>query len=236
MELFETNIGEIESGSFSGLGNIVNISLETNRLTALKAGMFNKLGALVLLSLASNYINATEDKTFSNLNKLETLYLPNNSLEVLRSGMFSGLDSLNLLNLAGNPIKILPADVFKHLPRPLTIVITEQDDNESSSNLPIQCNSDLCWLHQEELQGNITWYPAAPVCADGKVWGNWSCNKTGNPLILYCATKYQFYVLHDIYFCSNYYYCWLVLLRLLRGGVHVVFWEVFGRFMLIRTK
>ena len=147
-----------------------HLRLDTNRLTALKAGMFNELVAVEILNLSNNYINSIENKTFSNLNKLDILWLSNNSLEMLNHGMFFGLDSLKTLILAKNPLTTLPADVFKHLPRPLTISITELKDNGNPSAFPIQCNSELCWLKQEELQGTIAWYRTPPVCADRKDW------------------------------------------------------------------
>ena len=137
--------------------------------------------AIQRLEIQSNNLSSIEDNTFLNLNKLEALFLLNNNLKTLSSSVFCGLTSLNALHLELNHLSTLPADVFSHLPRPLILGLTFHP-NDTLYNL-LKCDSQLCWLKQEELQGNITWKTwfvvSKPRCADGTNWDSWTYQDTG---------------------------------------------------------
>ena len=115
------------------------------------------------------------------------IWLDNNHLEALTPEMFTGLYSLFHLTLELNRLTRLPADVFSHLQRPLTLGLQDAVFRRTPDN-ELQCDSALCWLKQDELQGNITWYiygkyPSSqykPRCAGGIVWDTWTCD--GNVL------------------------------------------------------
>ena len=138
LSFYLNQISEIEPGGFNGLSNLEYLEILSNRL-----------------EIQSNNISSIEDNTFLNLNKLEALFLLNNNLKTLSSRVFCGLTSLNALHLELNHLSTLPADVFSHLPRPLTLGLIFHP-NDTLYNL-LKCDSQLCWLKQEELQGNITW-------------------------------------------------------------------------------
>ena len=110
-----------------------------------------------------------------------SLQLSGNDLETLNEGMFYGLSSLRVLYLEGNDLKHLPVDVFTHLPRPLKLELHKDRQNLRKYN-PLQCDADLCWLRQEELQGSITWYSRFSLhklrCANGIDWDSWDCDLT----------------------------------------------------------
>ena len=124
------------------------------------------------LDLAINNINLIEDNAFIGLKSLEDLDLHSNKLETLTPGIFCFLDSLRKLNLKKNRLTSLPADVFNHLPRPLRVDVSDN---------PLECDAALCWLKQEELNGNITYlnYLGRPTCAKEVNWFTWFCNETG---------------------------------------------------------
>ena len=139
------------------------------------------------IRLSRNRINSIADNTFENLKKLKTLWLQENNLETLSAGTFLGLESLTSLRLDGNQLMMLPADVFSHLPRPLKFGLFNLDHNRTTDN-PLICDAGLCWLKQEELEGNIDWpnvfvclhtcnfYRYSPRCTDGIDWDVWSCD------------------------------------------------------------
>ena len=186
--LHNNQISEVETGSFNGLTSLDYFELQHNQITALRAGMFQGLVALAHLSLASNKINVIQDNAFFTLKKLQKLYLSNNDLGTLSIRAFNGLDSLTHLYLYENYLTTLPADTFSHLPRPLELLL-HLPNNDLPPNNPIECDSKLCWLKQEELQGTITWLSRGssvfkPRCANGIVWDNWSCVRTSKISLL----------------------------------------------------
>ena len=141
--------------------------------------MFQGLVTVEQVFLSYNRINTIEANTFANLKRLRTLYLERNDLEILTPGTFFGLDSLETLVLVNNHFKSLSADVFKDLPRPLTLAVTKWIGYDDFVDNPLHCDSEVCWLKQEELRGSVRWLDAEPVCADGIDWKTWSCNETG---------------------------------------------------------
>ena len=211
LDLDSNMISEVENGGFNGLsavtdldiGNnrlqflylntfsdmknckmlhlLVFISLYHNNLRTLKAGTFQGLVAVKYLWINKNKINSIEDNTFSKLKELVSLQLSGNDLETLNQGMFYGLSSLRVLYLEGNDLKHLPVDVFTHLPRPLKLELHKDRQNLRKDN-PFQCDADLGWLRQEELQGTITWYsrfsPHKLRCANRIDWDSWDCDLT----------------------------------------------------------
>ena len=182
-ELHNNEISEIESGGFNGLRNLTDLRLSSNRLTKLNTGTFQGLVVVEELWINCNRINTIEDKTFANLKKLRIIWLDNNHLKVLTPEMFFGLESLFHLTLELNRLTRLPADVFSHLQRPLTLGLQDAVFRRTPNN-QLLCDLRLCWLKEEELRGNITWYiygkyPSSaykPRCAGGIVWDNWTCD------------------------------------------------------------
>ena len=132
--------------------------------------------ALEYLGLYGNNISSIEDNTFVDLKRLKFLDLGSNHLESLSPGTFCGLESIKELRLGDNRLPSLPQDAFIHLPRPLELDLYGNQH---------ECDTALCWLRQEELNGTITWYrdfgyTGKPVCVNGVNWDTWSCNQTGD--------------------------------------------------------
>ena len=71
--------------------------------------------------------------------------------------------------------------MFKHLPRPLELRLSNPRAATVKQNV-LNCDSALCWLKKEELDGTIVWTSDEfkPRCADGIEWDIWSCSETGN--------------------------------------------------------
>ena len=159
--LNQNQISKIEPGSFSGLSNLEKLHLQDNLLTTLNSDMFEGFADLKQLYLFNNRLTFINEKTFIHINSVHELYLHNNHLTTLRE------------------------DTFSHLRRPLELSLNDNIHNSTLYN-QLQCDADLCWLKQEELQGNFTWRKAPqtflykPRCENGIDWDSWICNKTGN--------------------------------------------------------
>ena len=181
--------------AFYGLNCLTQISLHSNKLERLHLNMFSDLSSCTYLSLFNNEISEIEPGSFNGLGNLQNLRLGNNQLTALNRGMFQGLVGLKELTLNSNSLSTLHNNVFFH-------VHSIQDLSLEKNNLtrlpevvfknptrpfkllvhanPLQCDSHLCWLKLEELQGNITWPYLRPRCANGIDWSSWRCNKTGD--------------------------------------------------------
>ena len=188
MRIQLSRITEVEPGSFNGLTSLTHLYLSWNdRLNVLRAGMFHGLIAIHALSVNHNRMHTIEDGTFANLKALEFLFMERNDLDTLRPGIFFGLVSLKTLYLDRNHLTTLSADVFHHLSRPLKLTLYNNVLHLTTDN-PLKCDVHLCWLRQEELQGNITWSyygssrerPFKPRCTDGIDWETWTCREKGD--------------------------------------------------------
>ena len=175
LHLDDNLIREIEPGSLNGLNNLEQLDLYNNKLITLKAYMFQGLVALESLNLCHNGIFLIDDNTFAHMKKLQSLLLHHNDLKTLSPGTFSGLESLEILNLEGNNLTSLPADLFDDQPRPLLLNLY---------NNPPQCDSQLCWLKQEELNGTIIWPWDGTRCANLIRWYLWRCEMGNISLII----------------------------------------------------
>ena len=155
-----------------------------NDITSVEEKTFGHMGKLQVLWLSENALQTIRPGAFSGLDSLSSLNLQNNYLEALTAESFSGLQSLQILLLDGNQLTSLSADVFRHLPRPVRVALHNPNKKSVRDN-PLQCDTDLCWLKQEELQGNITWFsqerslPFKPKCVNDIDWDTWSCDNTG---------------------------------------------------------
>ena len=150
-----------------------------NKIKYIYPESFIGLENLESLSMFSNELRALESGTFDNLKKLKNLDLSFNKLILLTDGVFDGLDNLEALHLWGNMFTTLRSSPFANFPRPLRLVVGYN---------PLQCDPRLCWLHQEEIAGNIKWpnvfieeemhiHTYKPNCSDGTDWDKiqWNC-------------------------------------------------------------
>ena len=201
LELSSNVISNVEPGAFNGLTGLTVLQMGLNRIRRLYVNMFADIPNCKVLDVSRNLISQIEHGSFCGLSNLVRLSLDSNYLTTLRADMFQGLVVLQVLLLSTNNIKSvedytfseltslgtidlernhlehLPADVFKPLPRSFALGL---------GNNPFKCDSDLCWLKKEKLQGTIWWYLRAryhrnePECDGGKKWRYWNCDDTGD--------------------------------------------------------
>ena len=69
-------ITSIESGDFTGLGNLTDLYLSGNQITSIESGDFTGLGSLTTLCLDDNQITSIESGDFTGLGSLTTCICP----------------------------------------------------------------------------------------------------------------------------------------------------------------
>ena len=109
------------------------------------------------------------------------------------------LKKLTKLHLQGNNLSSLSADVLSHLQRPLELGLFDPFFDPTPHHM-MNCDADLCWLKQEEMQGTITWITLTspveitfkPVCAGGLDWDTWTCDGNGMSYYIknYCVISF----------------------------------------------
>ena len=93
---------DIEPGAFQRLSNLQQLSLDNNRLTAVRESWFRGLDYLTYLDLNYNNVEYIEDGVYKNLPSLVDLRLSGNRLECLNLEAMSHLKDLKRMFLAEN--------------------------------------------------------------------------------------------------------------------------------------
>jgi hypothetical protein len=104
LDLGGNQITSIESGAFTGLGNLQQVWLNGNQITSIESSDFVGLDNLTQLYLNSNQITSIESRAFTGLGNLTTLDLSANpaltSLNLERAN-FSSLSTFDVSNNTG---------------------------------------------------------------------------------------------------------------------------------------
>ncbi|XP_066283394.1 reticulon-4 receptor-like 2 [Branchiostoma lanceolatum] len=111
----------LRSGMFTGLGNLREISLDYNEISDIQAGTVNPTPQLVHLSLAHNKLTNLRSDMFTGLGNLASLYLDNNEITEIQPGTFNPTPELATLHLQQNKLTALKAEVFAKLPSNFTL-------------------------------------------------------------------------------------------------------------------
>ncbi|MCX7426305.1 MAG: leucine-rich repeat domain-containing protein [Planctomycetia bacterium] len=113
--LKNNQISSIESRDFTGLDNLTILDLDYNQITNLEPGAFAELSNLTNLDLGHNEIRSLGSGTFTGLGHLISLSLWNNQITSLESGAFAGLGNLTGLDLGHNQITSIGSAAFTGL-------------------------------------------------------------------------------------------------------------------------
>ena len=88
--------------------SVQELYLDKNHLTHLPADSFSGLTNLVVLSLTENYIAGIDPGTFNGLKRLKLLSMRQNTLTLVDERVFQGLDGLTSLDLSQNHLASIP--------------------------------------------------------------------------------------------------------------------------------
>ena len=186
-------LGRLFVDIFSDLNGCSELDLYENGIIEIEPGSFNGLSHVKILDLHSNGVTSLTAETLQGLIHVTTLKLHRNELESLNSDTFSGLNSLEELHLYGNfRFTSLPAHLFNLLPRPLKLALQEPSYDQPK-DIALQCDVELCWLKQEELQETVKWWSTyinnfgsfvfKPRCSNEIDWDTWECDGAGSSLV-----------------------------------------------------
>ncbi|OCT80713.1 hypothetical protein XELAEV_18027527mg [Xenopus laevis] len=115
--LYDTHLATIPNFVFCNLTNLQLLVLTRNpQLESLPADAFSGLSNLLELSLHSNNLSSIDQDLFQNLQQLEKLSLYSNNLKVLSENMFYNLSNLQILALNNSNLHTLPGQIFQELP------------------------------------------------------------------------------------------------------------------------
>ncbi len=113
--LYNNQISTIQSGAFTGLGNLQILELRGNQISTIQAQAFTGLSSLQAVNLGGNQISTIQSGAFSGLSNLQRLLLSGNQISTLQSGPFTGLSSLHTLNLNHNQFSTIQPGAFTGL-------------------------------------------------------------------------------------------------------------------------
>ena len=107
--------------AFTTLWNLLELDLFDSQIHQIDSGIFRNLTSLTYLSLAANFIRIIPEKAFQDLQNLRTLKLNSNSITVIEKQLFSGTSSLQNLYLQNNQISTI--EPFTLIPTSLKVLI-----------------------------------------------------------------------------------------------------------------
>ncbi|EMP24849.1 Putative cation-transporting ATPase 13A3 [Chelonia mydas] len=102
---FNPELSVLPRNVFSGLNELLTLSLHTDNLSSLPEGIFQGLQKLQEISLFHNRIEVLPKNLFYNLNNLQAIYLNCASLQSLPGDFFTSLPKLQEVVLDNNPGK-----------------------------------------------------------------------------------------------------------------------------------
>ncbi|MFT7804770.1 leucine-rich repeat neuronal protein 1-like [Arapaima gigas] len=105
-----------ENQAFSGLGNLLRLHLNSNKLVAIDSRWFESLPNLEILMIGENPILGLQDMNFHPLTKLHSLVLAGMGLRDIPQGAFQGLDYLESLSFFDNKLTTVPTKALGVLP------------------------------------------------------------------------------------------------------------------------
>lgn len=119
LDLSQNNIDNLSAAVFSGLNQLVELSIQRNGLNLIADRAFEGLIALSKLDVSGNRLNSLPPELFSEAKNIREVYLQNNSINVLAPGIFNDLMQLLVLDLSHNELtsEWINSATFKGLTR-----------------------------------------------------------------------------------------------------------------------
>ncbi len=114
LDLSRQRIETVDTGDFTGLGNLVELRLHDNRLATIPDEAFRDLINLKILNLAGTAFTSVPT-AIRQLSSLQEIYLQSGQIEHLARNSFEGLSELRWLVMSDNRLSTLPDGVVSDL-------------------------------------------------------------------------------------------------------------------------
>lgn len=121
MRLNDNKIGQLESGTFTGMESLELLNLRGNLIDVLGDRLFSSLSKIVELNLGQNRISEIKENAFLYLYNLKILYLDDNSLSHVPGESFAPLNNLAELFIGVNSFTTLERSAFEKLKKLTTL-------------------------------------------------------------------------------------------------------------------
>ena len=102
LDMFRTQLVEINAKDFLGMQDLEEISFYNNNLTSVPLDAFATLTKLKIISLSSNQIEELPNGIFKNNLELEEILLWDNKIKILGTEIFQGLKKIKSVHLRWN--------------------------------------------------------------------------------------------------------------------------------------
>ena len=113
LDLSHANITTIESNSFHGLANLINLNLSHNKIDLIHSSTFSGLSNLEILNLTYNKISSIKSDDFAEITNLKDLKISIAKVNLLIVEAFKQINSLEKLTLIfRNPMVIINLTTF----------------------------------------------------------------------------------------------------------------------------
>jgi Leucine-rich repeat (LRR) protein len=135
LDLGYNKVKHLDSGVFSGLVNLKNVSLSGNELQYLHPDSFLELPNIQQLSLSDNMaIQIPTDRNFINSHSLSHLYISRCNISSLSVETFANVSALELLGLEYNRLRTVDINILRALPKLSAIFLNGN---------PLQCDCQM---------------------------------------------------------------------------------------------
>jgi len=150
VDLSSNHLVSIPDRAFSSQRRLVELRINSNKISQLGERTFSGLAKLQVLNLEENFIEQLRNKAFKHLKSLKELNLRNNRISDIQSRAFLSLSEVTILDLSDNLLEIIPTDALMHLPNLAELSIA----NNNIKTIVDQTFSNLFKLSNLDLSGN----------------------------------------------------------------------------------
>jgi Leucine-rich repeat (LRR) protein len=113
LEISGNNFTTLTTGMFQGgFEAVLNLYAYSSMVTEIEDGAFSGLPNMISLSLANNYLTSLSVDAFSGIEQLQSLALYENLLTEIQADVLALFPALTTLGLEGNDISVIAAETF----------------------------------------------------------------------------------------------------------------------------